>query len=366
MLIGIDASRANATEKTGVEWYGYHVIRELAKLDQTNRYRLYSWEPLRAELAELPDNFQNIVIPSQRFWPHTALSAELRRNQVDRLFVPSHVVPRVHPRRTVVTVHDIGFRHFKENYSRYHYLSLALGTRWSVKWADTVVVPSRAVAEDVRKHYELPGSKLSVVPNGYDRRIFSTMTPSLVMQVLKRWKISDPYVLYLGRLETRKNLQRLLEAFYRLRDSGLFGGQLVLAGNPGVGYEEIRSLIAKRRDSSEVVQTGYVSDEERAALLTGARALLFPSLYEGFGIPILEGFAAGTPVLTSHSGAMAEVAGEAALLVDPQDVDSIHHGIERLLAEEQLTSQLTAKGTERVTHFSWERTAQQIHEIVTS
>lgn len=364
MLIGIDASRANMAQKTGVEWYGYHVICELAKIDQRNRYRLYAWEPLRDELANLPDNFEGIEVPNKRFWPYTALSRELKKSPVERLYIPSHLVPRVHPSETTVTIHDIGFRHFRKNYSWYQYQSLNYGTHLSAKWAKHIVVPSRTVGQDITQTYDVAG-KLSVIPNGYDREMFEGITPERVAEVMQHHRVDDPYLLFIGRLEVRKNVTRIIEAFYRLADSGLFGGQLVLLGNPGVGYEEIRNLIGKQRRPDQVVQPGYVPTEERAALLRGARALVFPSLYEGFGIPILEAFAAGTPVLTSNSGAPVEVAGDAASLVDPVSVEGIHKGMEQLLADESLASELSKKGTERVKGFGWDKTAAQLHQVLT-
>lgn len=365
MIIGIDASRANRQEKTGVEWYGYHLIRELAKRDHKNRYRLYAWEALRDGLAELPDNFQAVEVPAQRFWPYTALSKELKTNPVDRLFIPSHLVPRVRPEKTVVTVHDLGFRHFRENYSLSHYLSLHLGTGWSAKWASDILVPSQAVAGDVAEHYPAASSKLQVVPNGYDPAMFDGITSKVVAEVMQYHRVADPYLLYVGRLEARKNVGRIIEAFYRLADSGLFGGQLVLIGNPGVGYERIRDLIGKQRRPDQVIQTGYLADRERAALLVGARAFVFPSLHEGFGIPILEAFAAGTPVLTSDRGATAEVAGQAAVLVNPESVEQIHEGLQRLLADSRLVKKLTHDGVSRLKGFGWDKTAQEVHRILT-
>ncbi|HEY8108717.1 MAG TPA: glycosyltransferase family 1 protein [Patescibacteria group bacterium] len=366
MVIGIDASRANITERTGVEQYGYHVIRELARLDRKNDYRLYTREPLTKDLQGLPGNFQSVVVPGRRLWTYWALSRELRKNPVDALFVPSHTVPPVHPKRTVVTVHDIGFKRFRKNYGFYHYLSLALGTKLSVRWAGTVVTPSRAVALEVGKEYDVPANKMQVVPNGFDPSPYRKLTARDVAAVMKKYRTKDPYLVFVGRLEARKNVVALVEAFYRLRDSGLFGGQLVLVGNPGVGYEDIRRMIGKRPSPEYVVHTGYVHDTERFALLKGARALVFPSLHEGFGIPILEAFAADTPVVTAGRGATKEVAGGAAVLVDPESVASIHQGMERVLVDEALVGKLTAAGRERTKQFGWNKTAREILKALTA
>ena len=365
MLIGIDASRANMKQRTGVEWYGYHVIRELAKLDTSHEYRLYTWEPLRDDLAHLPPNFTNVIVPNRRFWTYTALANELRKNPVERLFIPSHIVPPVHPEHTVVSIHDLGFRHFRENYSTYHYLNLHLGTRLSARWAKKILVLSQEVGRDIEQYYPGARGKIEVAPAGFDRAMYQGLTPRRVAETMRKYHIDDPYLLFLGRLEVRKNVVRLIEAYYRLRDSGLFGGQLVLAGNPGEGYQEIRAMMAKRGGEG-IVQPGWVEDADRAALLRGARALVFPSLYEGFGIPILEAFAADTPVLTSRGGATEEVAGEAAVLVDPRNVDEIHHGMEALLSDEQLVSRLTEAGRQRTERFGWDQTARHIHQVLTA
>lgn len=365
MLIGIDASRANRPEKTGVERYGYELIKQFATLDRSNRYRLYLMEEPRDDLRTLPENFETVVLPERRLWTHTALAGELRKDPVERLFVPSHQVPWRHPAHTVVTIHDLGFREHRENYSRYHHLSLSLGTKYSAKWAERIIVPSEAVAADASRTYDLPLSKLRVIPHGYDRTAYRDLTSERVAAVMAEHDVSDPYLVFIGRLEQRKNVARVIEAFYRLRDSGLFGGQLVLVGNPGIGYEQIRELIAKR-DAGYIVQTGYVSDEHRAALLAGSRGLVFPSLHEGFGIPILEAFAAGTPVITSQHGAPAEVAGDAALLVDPERVSEIHQAMEHLLADPATARKLSMVGLSRAKQFSWKKSATATLEVLTA
>ncbi|MEX2043400.1 MAG: glycosyltransferase family 1 protein [Patescibacteria group bacterium] len=366
MVIGIDASRANITERTGVETYAYHIIRELARIDRKNNYRLYTREPLVKDLQGLPDNFESAVVPGHRLWTYWSLSRELRKHPVDALFVPSHTVPPVHPKRTAVTVHDVGFKRFRRNYSWYHYLSLAIGTRLSVRRASTVIAPSRAVALEIGSEYDVPANKMRVIPNGFDAKPFVGLTAKSVAAVMKKYRINDPYLIYTGRLEARKNVSRVVEAFYRLRDSGLFGGQLVLVGNPGAGYEDIRRMIGKRPSPEYVVHTGYVDDTERSALLKGARALVFPSLHEGFGIPVLEAFAAETPVVTANRGATKETAGGAALLVDPESVGGIHRGMERVLSDQTLAKRQAAAGRERVKQFGWAKTARAVLETLTA
>ncbi len=365
MIIGIDASHANQEAKTGVEWYGYCVIRELAAIDRQNDYRLYTKEPLRGDLGQLPANFQEVLLPHRRFWTYTSLARELVRHRVDVFYSPCHILPFCGPGyRAVATIHDAGFRMFKENYSAYDYWHATLGTWLSAGLAQSVIVPSGFVARDVATHYRLRRDRLVVVPNACEAATASVRQEEGAA-ARRALGIRGRYFVFVGRLEKRKNLLRALAAFFDLARDEPAPIQFVLAGKPGVGYEEIRALIAGDPLRDRVVETGYVSNRLREILLHGAEALVYPSLYEGFGMPILEGFAAGTPVLTSDDTACAEVGGDAAVLVDPRDGTAIRGGMSRLLHEDALREMLVERGRRRVAAFSWRRTASEIHGVLT-
>jgi glycosyltransferase involved in cell wall biosynthesis len=365
VIIGIDASFANYAVKTGVEWCAYHLVLALSRIDRTNEFRLYLRGPPRNALAELPSNFHPVILPNRRFWVHTSLAWELMRNPVDVFFAPSHIVPWYHPSRTIATIHDVGFRHFRSNYRFYQFAHIAVNLPRSVKWATAVVTPSEFVARDVTSHFRLTGKPVYVVPNGFDEEMFNSISEDECASVRRRYGIgqNSQFLLVLGRMEVRKNLIRTLQAFFELGEA-FDDISLVLAGPAGVGHARIREMIASHPRGRRVHETGYVSARDRAVLLKEARALVFVSLYEGFGIPILEAFAAATPVLTSNTTACAEVAGSAALLVDPLDTAAITQSIADLISDEPLRQRLIDAGLRRVSRFGWDSSAAVIHRII--
>ena len=220
------------------------------------------------------------------------------------------------------------------------------------------------MAKDVVEYYSLNPAKLAVVYNGFDDAPPERLSDEAVAGVLDGLGIHKDYVVFVGRLEARKNVTRLIHTFADLSDRGALDGQLVLLGGAGQGYDAIAAAVAARGGAPRILQPGYVSREVKAAVLRRARALAFPSLYEGFGMPILEGFAADVPVLTSTTTACAEVAGDAAVLVDPESADSIGDGLLRLWTDETLRETCRQRGAERRRAFSWPATAEAVHRIL--
>jgi glycosyltransferase involved in cell wall biosynthesis len=365
MLIGIDVSPAAKKNKTGVEWYCYHVANELTKIDQENSYRFYTKEPFAQEFASFPDNFKEVVLPGRRFWTHTALAVELMRNPVDVFFSPGHIVPWWHPRRTVSTLHDAGFRHYKDNYSRYQYLHAQVNVYASARWSNPIIVPSDFVSRDVQAFYGLPPEAVLTVPNGFDPSEFENVTAEETAAARAGAGITLPYFIFIGRLEPRKNIKRALEAFFSFIDETGIEMQFVLAGSPAIGADEMTDFINSHKRADLILRPGYVPSRHKAALLGGAEALVFPTLYEGFGIPILEAFAAGTPVITSNVTSCPEIAGDAAVIVDPFDVGAIRKAMQTVTADKALAAGLVEKGKARARQYNWSATARAIHEILT-
>ena len=227
-----------------------------------------------------------------------------------------------------------------------------------------MIVPAQFVAEDVTSLYKLKKKNVVVVPNGFDGRVFKSLTSGEIKETLTKFNLTKPYLIFVGRAEVRKNMLRSLQAFFHLVNEKNADIQFLLVGSPGQGFEEIEAYMQSQPGHERVIRSGYVSEREKAALLAGSRGLAFPSLYEGFGIPILEGFAAGIPVLTSNITACPEVAGDAAIIVDPFDVHAIKRGMETMIFNENERRRLIDLGFERVSHYSWERTAREAHAIL--
>lgn len=366
MLIGIDASRATNARRTGTENYSLHLIRELLALGGGHRFRLYFNQ------APPPGLFlgdaESRVMPSPRLWTHLRLSWEMRSRPPDLLFVPSHVLPLVHPHRSVVTVHDLGYHYYPQAHTLSQNLYLRWSTRYNARAATTVLADSEATRADLLHYYRIPEGKIIVVYPGRDETLAPVADLEALAAVRARYSLADPYLLYVGTLHPRKNLVRLVQAFAALLRSGPESIpsdlQLVLAGQKGWLYEEIFAQVRKLGLTGRVVLTGYVPDADLAALLSGALAFVFPSLYEGFGLPVLEAMACGTPVVCSGVSSLPEVAGDAALLVDPLDVEALAEALGRIATDDELRASLVGRGFGQVRRFSWRRCAEQTLQVL--
>ncbi len=376
MPIGIDASRVAVAARTGTEHYTYELLAALAQIDRSDRFTLYC-NRRPAALPPLGPNFALRAIPFPRLWTHARLSVELALRPPDVLFVPAHVLPLGAPlrrrTRTVVTVHDMGYLHFPEAHTPMHRRYLALSTLWSARAATHVIAISGATRDDLVRHAGIAPEKISVIYHGLSAR-FRPAGDTAIAAARARYGIAGPYFLYVGTVQPRKNLVRLIEAFAAAGAGGWEVGvgagassfrlpspipQLVIAGKRGWLTEAIERRAAELGVAERVIFTGYLPDEDVPALLSGALAFVFASLYEGFGMPVLEAMACGVPVLAANTSSLPEVAGDAALLVSPADTAAIAAGLARLAAEPALRAGLRARGLARAAQFSWERCARE-------
>lgn len=369
MIIGIDASRTTAARRTGTENYSLHLVRELLTLGEAHCFRLYfNQAPLP---GLLPEGAEWRVIRFPRLWTHLRLSWEMLTRPADLLFVPSHVLPLVHPQRSVVTVHDLGYHYYPEAHTVFQNIYLRWSTRYNARAATRVVADSEATQRDLMHYYRIPEERIHVVYPGRDESLVPIVEPVALARVRARYGLSDSYLLYVGTLHPRKNLVRLVQAFASVLRSSLSVPeplssdlQLVLAGQKGWLYDEVFAQVRKLGLTDRVVLTGYVPDADLPVLLSGALAFVFPSLYEGFGLPVLEAMACATPVVCSNVSSLPEVAGDAALLVDPLDTGSLAEAIGRIATDEGLRQTLVERGLRRVRCFSWRRCAQETLQIL--
>jgi glycosyltransferase involved in cell wall biosynthesis len=296
----------------------------------------------------------------------------MARHAPDSLFIPAHVLPLYHPRRSIVTVHDLGYLYYPEAHTPRSRKYLDWSTRYSARNAHTVIAISQATANDLIKHYGIDRAKIRVIPHGYDRENFHPVQdPAQIADARARYGIEPgPYLFYVGTIQPRKNLERLLEAFAALVNDPSFGYparkqlQLVLGGKPGWLSEPIMAKAASLKMDAQIKVVGYVADNDLPALYSGAEAFVFPSLYEGFGLPALEAMACGTPVICSNAGSLPEVVGEAAILHSPQSVEEIGAALRRLLLSDTLQAELRYKGLQQADKFSWEKCAAKTLEAI--
>ena len=359
--LGIDASRALSTAPTGTEGYSYHLIRALLPyLSPDYRTRLYF------RSAPDPDVFPGAelrVIPFPRLWTHLRLSWEMARHPPDLLFVPAHVLPPVRPRRTLVTIHDLGYRYFPEAHPRRQRLYLDWSTRWNARVAGHILADSCATRDALVQAYGIDAAKITVAYPGYDSDLAPVRDAGVLAAVRARYAIPGPYILFMGRLQPRKNLARLIEAFARLA-ADRPALTLVLAGPAGWLAEPIHARVRELGLEARVLFPGYVAAADKAALLSGAAVFAYPSLYEGFGFPALEAQACGVPLLASATSSLPEVVGAGGLLVDPLDTSAIAAGLARLLDDNDLRHALIARGVANLRRFSWEATARAVLTVI--
>jgi len=370
MLIGIDASRAAVQQRTGTEVYSLHVIRGLLALGAPHRYALYTPSAPPPGLlvgTEGAPAASIRVIPFPRLWTHVRLSTEMALRPPDVLFVPAHVLPLVHPRSSVVTVHDLGYLAYPEAHTAFARLYLDRSTAWNARRAAAVLADSAATKADLVRAYGARPEKIHVVHLGRDETLHRVTDPRLVTPVRRRYGLADRYLLYVGTLQPRKNLQRVVGAFARIAgQAGVSDVQLVLAGKRGWMYDQLFDQVERSGLAGRVVFPGYVPDEDLPALFSAAAGFVYPSLFEGFGLPVLEAGGCGVPVITSNTSSLPEVAGDAALLVDPHDVDAIADAMMRVLTDEALRAELARRGLENVKRFSWEKCARETLAVLES
>ena len=363
MLIGIDASRALVAQRTGTEVYSLHLIRALLDLDTDHRFRLYlNRTPAPGLLPNVPHG-EHRVIPFPRLWTHIRLSAEMLTRPPDVLFVPSHVLPLIHPRRSVVTVHDLGHHAYPEAHTAAQRRYLEWSTRYHVRTAAHIVADSAATAHDLTQIYGADPSQMSVVHLGIDP-FLCPVRAETARATASKYGIEGPYLLYVGTLQPRKNLVRLIEAFAQAAEHIPRTLKLVLAGKKGWLYERILSRAQDLGIEHKVVFPGFVDEADLPALYSGARLFVMPSLYEGFCMPVLEAMACGTPVACSSVSSLPEVVGDDALSFDPHDVDDMTATMVRGLTDGTLQEALIARGLERAKQFTWRRCAGQVLDVL--
>jgi glycosyltransferase involved in cell wall biosynthesis len=255
----------------------------------------------------------------------------------------------------VVSVHDVSFKRFPEYFSRRDRLLFSMLLPSSLRRSAAILTLSSHSRDEIRYFY--PGLRVPVhVVPAAPSQVFRPLNPLVVSTILSRLQVRRPFLLAVGSVQPRKNLARLVEAFAEVRrDHPAL--HLVLVGPRGFRAAALQETIVARGLADAVQLLGYVSDDELAALYNGAIALVYPSVYEGFGLPVVEAMACGRPVIAANTSSLPEVAGEAALLVDPFDVSALRDAMQRLVANPQEANELAARGLARVTQFSWERTA---------
>ena len=365
MVIGFDGSRSFVRERTGTENYSFELLKHLAKIDTQNSYLVYIRPGSIVKSKEWPGNFKFKVINFPKLWTQLGLALQTFKDPLDLLFVPAHTLPLLRrPKlKTVMTVHDLGSEYLPAMHQLKQRLYLGFITAFQLKSSSGLIAVSNSTKEDLVKKVGIKEEKIRVVYEGVNEEFTSLLSRkrSIIPRLMKKYHLkAEEYFLFVGTIQPRKNLERLIKAFSKLDNGEL---KLALVGSRGWLSEKIYGLPKKLKVEDKVTFLGRVPQDELPSLYLGAKGLVFPSLFEGFGLPIIEAFSLSCPVLTSNISSMREIAGDSAILADPFDIDSITSGMRDLLNGKK-TGELVKKGLKRAQNFSWKSAANETLRVL--
>ena len=346
----------------GIHHYIAHLIRHLDAVGEGVRFTALVGPTAAAPdagMAVIPSKWDTSTPGRRALWEQVGLPRVLRRIEADVAHAPAFVGPLASAVPVVTTIHDLSFLRFPQLFRPANRLYLKTMTRLSARRSRHLIAVSEHTARESERLLGVRPDMITVVYHGVDDR-FRPLPIDHVAAFRERRGLPERFVLFVGTLEPRKNLNRLIEAFARADENG---AKLIIVGGKGWLYEDLFALVEDRGLRDTVLFPGYVSNEELAFWYNAATVFAYPSLYEGFGMPVTEAQACGTPVLTSKTTSLPEAAGEAAVLVDPENVASIAAGLRRLLENEELRQELSERGQKHASRFTWPTTARDTVEV---
>jgi glycosyltransferase involved in cell wall biosynthesis len=361
--IAIDARKLH---DFGIGTYIRNLLRGLAKIDQNTEYVLLCRTRDMDAAAAIGPNFRAVSEDAGNYSITEQLSLPLavKRERVNLFHAPHYVLPALTPGRSVVTIHDcihLMFPEYLKHRLGYAYARASLWT--AAHKSDRIFTVSEQSKRDILKFFKVPPEKIVVTPNAIDARFSVEPTAEQVTQIRERYQLSHPYILYVGNIMPHKNLERLIEAFRYVRSQGRSELELLIIGDEISRLQSLRRAVHKYGLHRYVRFHGFVPEETLAVLYRLASVFVFPSLYEGFGLPPLEAMACGTPVVTSNVSSLPEVVGDAAVLVDPYNSQAIAEGILQVLHSSHLRAELRQRGFARVREYSWERSVARVRQV---
>jgi glycosyltransferase involved in cell wall biosynthesis len=358
------------TKLTGVGHYTLELARSVAQAAPADRFTLISPQPAApstgvAASSQTPENLSQINLHRgllNRRWWSLGLPLYLRRNSFDLFHGTNYEIPLWGNPPSVVTIHDLSLL----LYPQAHEARLVRRARWRLpvmaRRAARIITPTQAIKTEVCNHFGITPEKI-VVTREAPRALFRRLDPAQTLDLQKRLGVEKDFILFVGTVEPRKNLERLVQAFEQILRSTSLTPQLVIAGGEGWLMDDFAAGIEKRGLAGRVLLTGYLHDAELCGLYSACSVFVYPSLYEGFGLPLVEAMACGAPVITSDIPSIGETVEGSARLVDPLNVEDLAGAMVEMLSNEAVRRHFSAKGLERVKVFSWERTAEKTLEV---
>lgn len=396
MIIGIDASQANKDERTGTEWYAFYLLDQWITNNpfKGHSVRIYVQAPLKKDFKKLPENWKVCILrwPPKIFWSHMRLSLELFFHHIDLLFIPSHTIPLIHPKKTLTTIHDVGFEVKPELYSNKSVVRVSsfliqrmisicvrivtlgryganeldyqkFSVRYALKHATQVFTVSEFSKSEIEKIFP-HHPKIIVAYNGIQHNEFFYPYPkNLVRDVKKKYNLDFPYILSIGRVEKKKNSLETIKIYeHAMRLSPDLNIQLVFAGSMGFGANEIQNYVSSHNLSKKVRFLGWINQEDIPPLLAGASVYAFFSSYEGFGVPLIQSLAIGTPTIASDLEVFKELSQGAASLHSPFNIDECAKACMKLITRPDKNT--IVQGVSISKKFTWAQTSEIIADQI--
>ncbi|MBI4137288.1 glycosyltransferase family 4 protein [Candidatus Roizmanbacteria bacterium] len=374
MLIAIDGYEASADNRVGVGRYEVELLKELHAVDTNNIYRIYTPRVPKPDLPRESKRWEYRIASFHRLWSQAALPfyTMMDRPRPDVFFSPVHYAPRFITIPLVLGIMDLSFLFFPDMFRSSDLYKLKQWTMYSVKKAKRIIAISQSTKNDILSQYGISDDRVRVVYPGVMQQN-GVLAPKTSMQkkenILTKYRIRGNYILYVGTLQPRKNIVRLIEAFHLVNkknvQNGKKGLQLVIVGKKGWLFD---TIFAKAKDlglADQVIFTGFVPDEELPVLYAHAQCFCLVSLYEGFGFPVLEAMREGTPVIASNISSLPELVEDAGILVNPEEVTDIAHGIIDVLKMKDADRiKLIARGKKQAAKFTWDKTARETLQVL--
>lgn len=347
--------------RVGSSEVAFEWLITLERLDKKNQYIIYLPVDPTGDMPKERDGWKYIILPNKPLWTIFALSTAIRREKPDIFFSPTHYGPIFCPCPQVISILDLSYKYFPELFKKKDLLQLNLWGGYSIRKAAKVITISQSSRSDIIKEYRADPDKVLVAYPGIKQEL-SIKNKVLSMEEIKeKYGVDLPYILFVGTLQPRKNIVRLVEAFSKVKKQNL---KLVVIGRRGWQYEEILTSPKRFGVEDSVVFLENITDEELPLFYENAECFVLPSLYEGFGLPILEAMKYGCPVLTSNISSLPEAGGEAAIYFDPYNVNDMADKIKKVLEDESLRAKMKKEGLEQVKKFSWEKSAAKVIKVL--
>ena len=407
MLIGVDGNEANVKNRVGSGQYGLELLKQFKK-DRNHFFSIYLKEKPLDDLPQESNNFRYKVFGPKKFWTQFALPVRLSIGEKpDVFFSMAHYGPRFSKVPYVVTIHDLSYLHYPELFKKNDLYQLTQWSKYSIENSAHIIAVSETTKKDIVKNYAVKPSKITVTYEGYDKNRFKPQPQSKIDSIKRHYGITGPYIIFIGTLQPRKNIEHLLEAFSKLiLNSQLSTLNLVIVGKKGWMYDSIFEKVKDLELDDKVIFTDFVPDSKLPAIIAGAKCYVLPSLWEGFGIPVIEAQACGVPTIVSNTSSLPEIvtlssvipaslsvipakAGihskkqildqakgsefiesvendkqVSAILVDPNDVNSIATGIKKVITSPKLSQKLVSLGFANIKRFSWQKCATQTIQVL--